>query len=124
MLFKRHWPGIRSGKEFMSEELTSISEKEKPQVRKTRRRRQAVFALVTMIFAVAMLVQLTRLYQKQRNYKEKAAVYQKELLQQQERAKEIEDQVNYTMTDAYTEREAQSKLGMVHPNEIIFREKK
>ena len=108
----------------MSEEIRPIKRQERPQANKTRRRRRAVFALLTVIFAVTMLVQLTRLYQKQRSYKEKAAVYQKEMQQQEERAKELENQVNYTMTDAYAEHEAQSKLGMVHPNEIIFREKK
>ena len=108
----------------MNEESRPRKKGTKPEARRETRRRRAVFTLVTVVFAAAMLVQLTRLYQKQKLYREKAAVYQKELKQQEELAKELEDEINYTMTDAYAEHEAQSKLGMVHPNEIIFREKK
>lgn len=108
----------------MNEESRPRKKGTKPELRRETRRRRAVFTLVTVVFAAAMLVQLTRLYQKQKLYREKAAVYQKELKQQEELAKELKDEINYTMTDAYAEHEAQSKLGMVHPNEIIFREKK
>ena len=45
-----------------------------------------------------------------------------ELESQQEKQEELENYENYIQSDEYKESVAQSKLGLVHENEIIFRE--
>ncbi len=46
-----------------------------------------------------------------------------EILKEQERAEEIEEYKEFTETDAFIEKIAREKLGLVYDGEVIFKEK-
>ena len=67
---------------------------------------------------------MMRLYQKHEYYKEREQKAEESLEEQQQKAEELEQYENYTKSDEYVEDQAQSKLGLIYDNEIIFREEK
>jgi len=59
--------------------------------------------------------------------KEQEAIQQEELLNQKlqaesERTEELEEQKKYVKTDEYIEEVAREKLGLINPNEVLFKE--
>ena len=78
--------------------------------------------LVAGFVLVVMIIQITNLSQKNAAYAAEEAELQSELEAQQEKQEELENYENYIQSDEYKESVAQSKLGLVHKNEIIFRE--
>ncbi len=84
-----------------------------------------VFLTMIAIFVlVVMSVQLINLYQTDAAYAKKEMKLQGDLSAQKDRQEELENYEAYTQTEEYMEGVAKSKLGMVHKNEIIFRENK
>lgn len=79
--------------------------------------------IIVVFMVVVMTFQLASLYQKSRKYQETEVALEAELEQQQERQQELSDYEVYTQSDEYIENTAKSKLGLIHSNEIIFREK-
>jgi len=77
-----------------------------------------VFAFVVIVMAI----QITSLAKKNAYYVAEEQRLQKELEAQQEKRDELENYEEYIQTQEYKESVAQSKLGLVHMNEIIFRE--
>lgn len=93
-------------------------------MRKKRRRGRIYLVLIVAFIVTALSVQMVRLWKKKEAYAAQETELQKEkqdLVDQQEELKEYED---YTKTDQYNEDQARQKLGMVHDNETIYREKK
>jgi len=59
--------------------------------------------------------------------KEQEAIQQEELLNQKiraegERTEELEEEKKYVKTDEYIEEVAREKLGLINPNEVLFKE--
>jgi len=59
--------------------------------------------------------------------KEQEAIMQEELLnrqieEQKERTAELEEEKKYVKTDEYIEEVAREKLGLINPNEVLFKE--
>lgn len=89
------------------------------------KRRSGRFYIVLMVgfLTVVMAVQLVSLYHKSELYLAREKVLEEELRAQQERQQELIDYEQYTRSEEYTRNTAKSKLGLVSPNEIIFRER-
>jgi len=71
---------------------------------------------------VVMGVQMMRLYQKREYYKQQEAAAQEALEEQEQKSEDLEEYEAYTKSDEYVEDQAQSKLGLIYDNEIVFRE--
>ena len=82
--------------------------------------------LVTMAVVMILIVVGVRsfsLRQKNAEYDSTISGLEKQIEEEEERTKEIEDYEDYTKTNAYVEQIAHSKLGLVYEDETIFIEK-
>jgi len=92
--------------------------------RKKRHNKFGMF-LVTMVVAMMLIVVAIKsieLQQKLEAYQEKEQLLLEQIEAEQERTKEIEEYEKYTQTKKYIEEVAKDKLGLVHEDEIIFKE--
>lgn len=96
--------------------------KKRKKGRRNSRTNRAFLTLIAVFVLIVMTVQLINLYQTDAAYAKKEQKLQAELSAQKDRQEELENYEAYTRTDEYKEGVAKSKLGMVHKNEIIFRE--
>lgn len=81
--------------------------------------------LVTTVVAMMLIVVAIKsieLQQKLEAYQAKEQQLQEQIEAEQERTKEIEEYEKYTQTKKYIEEVAKDKLGLVHEDEIIFKE--
>lgn len=91
--------------------------------RKNRRRASRGYVGVIIIFLViVMAIQIGSLYRKNAAYQQQEAQLQEELEQQQAEAEELKTYEERTQSDEYVENTARGKLGLVHENEIVFRQ--
>jgi cell division protein DivIC len=79
--------------------------------------------LISLVLLGVLSVQMMRLYEKNQQYISQEEALQQELELQQEKQQELAEYEQYITSDEYIEEAAKEKLGMVHENEIIFREK-
>ena len=78
-----------------------------------------VILMLTVILSIASI----SLNKKKENYLAQEAKLEEQLLQEDERAEEIEELETYVGTDEYIEDVAKEKLGLIYSNEIIFKAK-
>ena len=76
---------------------------------------------VIVLLVVILFIGGISLQEKNRNYKAKEAELMTELEEARMRAKEIEELQEYVGTDTYVEDVAKEKLGLINPNEILFK---
>lgn len=76
---------------------------------------------VIVLLVVILFISGISLQEKNRNYKAKEAELMAELEEARIRAKEIEELQEYVGTDTYVEDVAKEKLGLINPNEILFK---
>lgn len=76
-----------------------------------------VIALLTAVLFVGSMSLRT----KNENYMAQEAELERQLQQEEERAVEIEELEAYVGTDEYIEDVAKEKLGLINPNEILFK---
>ena len=76
-----------------------------------------VIALLTVILFVGSISLRT----KNENYMAQEVELERQLQQEAERAAEIEELETYVGTDEYIEDVAKEKLGLINPNEILFK---
>lgn len=79
--------------------------------------------LIVTTLVVIMMIQIASLYRKNVEYATRQEELEKSLEEAAEERSRLEDYEEYTKTDAYIEDIARSKLGLVHGNEIVFKEK-
>ncbi len=76
-----------------------------------------------MLFMVAvMAVQIVGLYRKNKDYSATEQALEQELMEQEMKKEELKAYEEYVGSDEYTEEQAQTKLGLIKENEIIFRQ--
>lgn len=88
---------------------------------------KAAMLCVTVILLCLLLglsSQILKLREKNESYKIMEQQRENELEAEQERQEEIAAYEQYVTTQEYIEELAKTKLGLVHDNEIIFKEKK
>lgn len=97
----------------------------KAKSRRLRERRRhleswGIILIVLIVFGVSTVGGI-RLKQKNLSYQERENNIQAQIDKEEERSKEIEDLEAYTQTKKYVEDVAKDKLGLVYPDEIIFK---
>ncbi len=93
---------------------------------KERRQRRArkLYIFFGMVILMGLLsMQMLNLYHKKVQYEALEAAQEEELQAQMDRSEELKQYEEYTKSRDYIEDTAQSKLGLLYENEIIFREK-
>lgn len=83
----------------------------------------------SVVLIVAILVLLTGtlavnavgLFKKNQIYKQQEAELEAQIKEEKARTKEVEEYEEYVKTDEYIKDVAEDKLGLVDPNEIIFK---
>lgn len=92
--------------------------------RKKRHNKFGMFLVTTVIAMMLIVVAIKsiELQQKLEAYQAKEQQLQEQIEAEQERTKEIEEYEKYTQTKKYIEEVAKDKLGLVHEDEIIFKE--
>ena len=79
---------------------------------------------MALFLMMVLSVQMFRLYQKDQQYVQQIEALNQQVQEQEEKKAELMEYEKYINTPEYVESTAQEKLGLVHENEIIFREKK
>ncbi|MCR5145009.1 MAG: septum formation initiator family protein [Lachnospiraceae bacterium] len=79
---------------------------------------------MALFLMMVLSVQMFRLYQKDQQYVQQIEALNQQVQEQEEKKAELMEYEGYINTPEYVESTAQEKLGLVHENEIIFREKK
>lgn len=105
----------------------SVSRTKKQRPRKVYKKNKTGFFCISFVmisFLVLMSVQVIQLYKKNEDLKiehqQKSALLEEE----KQREEEITAYQKYVTTPEYIEQIARTKLGLVYPNEIIFKEQK
>lgn len=88
-----------------------------------RRHRQSVMLVSTVVLLLAVMVFFgsIKLQAKNKEYKRQEAELETQIAEAKERAEEIEEYQEYVQTDEYAKEIAREKLGLVDPDEILFR---
>ena len=94
--------------------------------RNQKQNKMARISISCMVFMLVALmsVQIVRLNSKNKEYIAKEAALQEQKADEEARQQELEAYEKYTNSQDYIEDTAQSKLGLVYEDEIIFKEKK
>jgi len=95
----------------------------KTKVRKTRaaRKTMIIITFIVAVLFVTLCILTINLRSKVRIGEDRAAVLQSQIIEEQNRTKEIEELEDYMKSDGYIEQVAKDKLGMVNDGEIIFK---
>ena len=83
-------------------------------------RAMGILLIVIAVFCVTAIGSL-QLKQKNQTYQNREAALEKQIADETERSKEIEDLETYTKTKKYVEDVAKEKLGLVYEDEILFK---
>ena len=83
-------------------------------------RAMGILLIVMAVFSVTAIGSL-QLKQKNQTYQSREAALEKQIADETERSKEIEDLETYTKTKKYVEDVAKEKLGLVYEDEILFK---
>lgn len=75
-------------------------------------------AVLTLVFGVSSI----SIYSKNQDYKQQEAELEAQIKKEEERSKEIKEYQDYVKTDDYIKEVAEDKLGLVDPNEILFKQ--
>lgn len=79
-----------------------------------------IIAVVLLLFVVLSFSSFN-LYRKKLAYDKQIHLIEEQIASEKARAEEIDAFEEYVGTDAYVEQLARDRLGLVYPNEIIFR---
>ncbi len=92
--------------------------------RRTRQNKSSMvcITLLLMVMAGVMSVQMVSLYEKNQEYRGREQQLQSQLETEQARKEDLEKYEEYITTKEYIEKIAKTKLGLVYPNEVIFKE--
>ena len=70
-----------------------------------------------------MSVQIVSAYSRNQSYQAQEEELEAQLESEKARKKELEEYKKYVNTKEYIEQVAKAKLGLVYPNEVIYKEK-
>lgn len=93
--------------------------------RKGKQNKSAVLciALIALMLLGVMSVQILSLHDRKQSYQAREEELQTQLESEEQRQIELQEYEEYVTTEEYIEQTAKTKLGLVYPNEIIFKEK-
>lgn len=80
-----------------------------------------IVCVVLVMLAAVLLVNSVTLYARNQAYKQQEAELKAQIKEEEARSEEVEAYEEYVKTDDYIKEVAEEKLGLVDPNEIIFK---
>lgn len=88
-----------------------------------RRHKRSVIVITAILILLTgtLSVNAVGLYRKNKVYKQQEVELKAQIEEEKARAKEVEEYEAYVKTDEYIKDVAEDKLGLVDPNEIIFK---
>ena len=94
-------------------------------MKKKKKYHSYIFVLL-VLFLMVTIVGIGMIKQRKilMRYEEQAASLQEEIRSEKERQKKIDSLEEYVKTDEYIKEVAREKLGLIDPNEIIFKPNK
>lgn len=85
-------------------------------------KRSVVLILAILVVLAAVLsVNSVTLYKRNQAYKQQEAELKAQIKEEKARAEEVKAYEEYVKTDDYIKEVAEEKLGLVDPNEIVFK---
>ncbi len=92
--------------------------------RKKKKSRTGKICISCMVLVLTgiLSIQIVRLYHRDEDYLERQEQLAAELAEEEQRAEDLQQQEEYIGSDEYVEEIARTKLGMVYPDEILFKE--
>lgn len=80
-----------------------------------------IICAVLFLLGGVLAVNSVSLYGRSQVYKQQEAELQAQIKEQEERAEEVKEYEEYVKSDEYIKEVAEDKLGLVDPNEILFK---
>lgn len=93
----------------------------KRRMKRRNRTSRIWISLIVIMMAGVFTVRIYSLRQQGEEYEDKRISLQKQLQEEEERAKELKEEETYRQTRKYIEDYAHNQLGLVYPGEIIFK---
>lgn len=85
------------------------------------RRSIGIITFVLVLLICVLTVNAVKLQARNQDYKQQEAELKAQINEQKERSKEVKEYQKYVKTDEYIKEIAEEKLGLVDPDEIIFK---
>ena len=90
-----------------------------------RQHKKSVMIICAILFLLTgtLSVNAVGLYNKNKVYRQQEAELKAQIKEEKERSREVEEFEEYVKTDEYIKEVAEEKIGLVDPDEIIFKAK-
>lgn len=89
--------------------------------RKRNRRGRILVTLMSAILVSIFVVRIVELQSKNAAYEKQLAYLQEEYDEQVDRKSKLEEKEKYMQTKKFVEDYAKEKLGLIYPNEVVFK---
>lgn len=96
------------------------SRRKNPRLRQ-HKRSVLLICMILVVLSGVLAVSSVKLHAKNAQYKAQEEELEKQIKEEEQRAKEVEEFEEYVKTDDYIKETAEEKLGLVDPNEIVFK---
>ena len=102
--------------------VTSMAKKKKSTRRDDNRVGKICIGVILAVFVAVMSVQINKVYQKDQEKIAQEQELREQLQHELDRQEELEEYQEYIESTEYVEDIAESKLGLLYEDQIIFRE--
>ena len=106
-----------------TKQQSAVREKDRKKNARLRQHKRSVLLICMILVALSgvLAVSSIRLNAKNAQYKAEEEELERQIKEEEQRAKEVEEFEEYVKTDDYIKATAEEKLGLVDPNEIVFK---
>ncbi|MFP3155914.1 septum formation initiator family protein [Lachnospiraceae bacterium ZAX-1] len=101
---------------------TRVNKAKNKRRRKQNRAGMMCVSIIVLMVLIVFSIQILKLSKKNEEYKQQETQLLAQLETEQGRQEEIKEYEQHVKTKDYIEQIAKTRLGLVNPNEIIFRE--
>lgn len=102
--------------------VTSMAKKKKSTQRDDNRVGKICIGIILIVFVAVMSVQINKVYQKDQEKIAQEQELREQLQHELDRQEELKEYQEYIESTEYVEDIAESKLGLLYEDQIIFRE--
>lgn len=106
-----------------TKQQSAVREKDRKKNARLRQHKRSVLLICMILVALSgvLAVSSIRLHAKNAQYKAQEEELERQIKEEEQRSKEVEEFEEYVKTDDYIKETAEEKLGLVDPNEIVFK---
>ena len=79
--------------------------------------------LIAVLAAVMMWMKTSELRSREKEYRAREQLLEQQINEQTERTDALNEKKKYVKTDQYIEQVAREKLGLINPEEVLFKER-